>query len=550
MLQAGPRMRAVGVAAVLASVGSLAGCAGGSSPVSSSTVRTDRASQAVALAAGVTSNTFHEDFRFRGDHAFITGAGGDAVWWDQNVWDVRNDTANEAIERISESGRYQGNYTAIMKAKSPSNKESSAVVNSGTSSKGDGSPGVGLMQVDFQGIESARLRNPMLIGAGHTATVAFWAPLFVTTGHWWEIAITPTDQPYGGEYSAVPARQIPEALNDPTDGSSTGGGNTNGPGHRAVVEDSINVISTGFPDAPMCNNTGWHARWALTQATNGRVKDHVNPRGSIEKLKKVDPEEKDELYPWKVTYTPNEVKLWSDFNEDGKLTVVDHWKVNVAWNEVYVNFLDVGYQAGHHPQAKCGLHTHGIRQAQITAWRKIAVSPVKYARTFAVPGPTSIARRDGWLDYDLRDTDHIGSGQPNKKYYDKYGSYLYCSVDAHGGLPCPTGARKTVNLDVTITSAQLSGLRRAQFLGDVRHTGNVQITINGHSVGTLKGQPVRPDFQAPGGFIDPFEPDAWVRHGLNIPSGVLHAGVNHVVLHLDQSKDVDLDRLQIELSSG
>ena len=495
-----------------------AGCGGGSGSSDASGLQT------AAAAAAVSGNTFHDGFAMHGAHAF-----GNAVWWDQDSWDVRNDTANEAVQPISESDPYVGNYTAITK------------------------PGYGAMRVDFQGAESARLRNPMLISAGHPATVSFKAPLFVTTGHWWEVAITPTDKPYAAEYTAIPARQNPESLNDPVTGSPTTGGTTNGPGHRAVVEDSINVISTGWPDGPTCDGSGWHVRWAVTQASNGHVTDHVTPKHRIANLHKVDPDpdEQRELYPWKIVYTPGEIKLLAKLSDHGSMKVIDHWKVHIPWSQVYVNLLDVAYQAGHHPQPRCGMHTHGIVQGQVMEWSDVSVSPVKYARTYALPGPAPLARKTGWLSYDLRDVNaHKGSGQPNSKAYDKYGSYLYCSVDDHGGLPCPVGARKTVNLKVSITAEQLRGLQRAQFIGDVRHAGNVQVTINGHNVGTLRGQPVRPNFHEPGGFVDEFEDTAWVRHGVDIPRGVLHAGVNHVTLHLDQRVDASLDRLQIELDDN
>ncbi|MCH7523228.1 MAG: hypothetical protein IH920_05610 [Chloroflexi bacterium] len=50
---------------------------------------------------------------------------------------------------------------------------------------GDGSPGVGIMHIDFEGSTSARMRNPMIISAERPGIVEFRTSNLMTTGHWW-----------------------------------------------------------------------------------------------------------------------------------------------------------------------------------------------------------------------------------------------------------------------------------------------------------------------------------------------------------------------------
>jgi hypothetical protein len=279
------------------------------------------------------------------------------------------------------------------------------------------------------------------------------------------------------------------------------------------------------------------------------VTDHVNRRPSLARLYKVDPRKRATLVPWKIVYTPSKVVLYGDRNRDGKLERVDQWAVAIPWRTVYVNLLYVAYQAGHHPAPKCGYGQFGITQAQSTAWRNVAVSPVQYRRTVALPGPAA-ARSDGWMSYDLRDLDaHRGGGQPNAEKYDKYTSYLACSVDNHGGLPCPDRAQEKLTLKTMIADGDLTGLARAQLLADVRYSGEVSVSVNGHDIGRLPRVQKRPDINENSGFSDSFEVEAWVRRGIDIPASALGPGLNTVVLTLDQGANVDIDRVQLELGA-
>jgi len=509
-----------------------------------------------AGASTATARTLREPFRWQGPHAFFSDAGGAAVWWNQDRWDVRSDTHNESVARIDEATPWRGQFEAIMKAAAARDLKSEAVVDTAGAVGGDGSPGVGLMRLDFQGIDSARLRNPMLISARRPGSVSFLAPLFATTGHWWEVAITPTAQPIVGEDTAVPARQIPEALSNPVTGRKDDG-STNGPGHRADVTNSINVISTGYPDGPTCNGSGWHVRFAVTQASGGHVTDHVHARGSLDKLQRVDPDEHAEMYPWKIVFGPRRIQLFSDFKRRGRLSLVEQWRVRIPWRQVYVNLLYVAYQAGHHPQPDCGLHTPGIGQAETMGWRDVRVSPVRYARTYALPEPTrteNVARATGWMAYDLRNLGFSKEAQrglaaPNPADYDKNLSYLFCSQDNHGGLPCPDRARSDVTLRVRLDARHLRRLVRAQLLADVRHPGSARIVVNRHPAGRLAGQPVLPNIAESGGFTDDFEPEAWVRHGIDIPRRLLHRGTNVVRILPTPGVDIDFDRIQLELDN-
>lgn len=511
--------------------------------------RTIAALAALPLLAPAAAHgaDFSERFAFKGERAFTTGAGGQAAFWNSDDWDVRADTYDIAVTPNDESAPWRGHYTAVLKAKS--SKHSSGAVKEG-SPLSSGGGGVGVMRLDYQGVLSARLRNPMMVTSSRPGTVSFYAPLFATTGHWWEVAITPADQPTAGEYTAVPARQSPEGLNSPVSGKDDDG-STNGPGHRASIEDAVNVISTGFPDAPACFGTGWHARWALTSARAGRVTDHVNPKADLSKLYKLDPKKKDRLVRWKITYTPTKVVLSGDRDGDGKLERVDAWKVDIPWRQVYVNLLYVAYQAGHHPAPNCGYGKYGIVQSQQTAWRDVKVSPVAYSQTTVYPKTAAQARDAGWMFYDLRDLDaHVGAGAPNRERYDKYQSYLACSKDNGGGLPCPNRAKRTLTLKTMIDDGAVSGLRRAQLLADLRYAGGVRVKVNGKDAGAFPRVPKRPDIAENDGFGDAFEVEAWVRRAVDVPTSALGPGLNTIELTLDPDTNVDIDRIQLELARG
>ena len=421
----------------------------------------------------------------------------------------------------------QGFFTDIHRAASPDPDEGQ--VEDGNVVGGNGDPGIGIMHTDFQGIVSARLRNPMLISSLRPGVVTFWAPRFMTSAHWWEIAITPAAGPVvGAEYTAVPSVEDP--LADPLPYSD----GTPGPGHRPS-EDSINVIATGFPDIPCDPGEGWKVRFGVTKSIRGETTDYVTKYQSIDQLMSTDPQEINELYQWRLEYRSDRIDLYVRLDEDSdKMTLVDSFKVDIPWREVYVHFMAVAYEADHHPQQPCFLG-----QVREFAWRDISVEPVKYFATAATAKET--ARKDGWISYDLRDLIHYGTGpdgvpQPNLGLYDLYSSLLYCSADDYQFFcESPT---KLVTLQFD-EPQQRGTPARVQLVYDTRSLGGVGtavLSVNGSKVGELP----------PSATVPAAGDQEWVHRSLDIDPSLLHVGTND--LRIDLQGIVQLDRLHVELS--
>ncbi|HXT50837.1 MAG TPA: hypothetical protein VN811_07330 [Thermoanaerobaculia bacterium] len=445
------------------------------------------------------------------------------VWWNPDVWDARGDTSFPTIAPPVTG--YHVDVHKALTADPTDGREDNTVYAVG----GDGSPGVAAMRMDYQGISSARLRNPMLISASKPGVVTFYTTAFLTTAHWWEIAITPATVVAGAEQTAVPSPV------DGLDGPFADSVGTPGPGLRPAV-DSINVIGTGSSDVPC--STGWSTRFAVTRSIGGVTTDVFNPITDFSQLIQSDPDELEELYLWRLEFRPNRIDLLVDLDHDGTPEPRESFAVNIPWNEVYVHFMSVTYQADHHPQEPCFLGT--IREF---VWRNLSVSPVKYDRTLVYPketGVTNVPRNTGWLGYDLRDIQRFGPAvngipQANPVAFDQWESLLACSMPA---FYCPNPT-PSLHLNVDIPAESLDGVGKAQLVYDIRSplsAGTATLRVNGTTVGVMPGHNTVPG--APG--------SEWVHRSLDIAAALLHAGSNTV--DISMSGDVELDRLQIELA--
>jgi hypothetical protein len=438
---------------------------------------------------GVTGGEFHEPFVWRGAHAAYTDQG-TTVFWDADRWDVRTDTSY--LGAIWGDG---DDYGAIHRS---NNNPASGSIDGLDVEGGDGSPGIGVLQVSHQGITSARLRNPVRIGDGEPATVEFLATAFQTTGHWFEVALTPAASVTPGELTSVPATD--DAF--PSDGS----GNP-GPGHRPA-SDSINVVTLGWADDPCVY--GWKSFMGVTRYVAGAQAETAGTEFDT------DPESMNELVWWRFVFHRDRIEVLVDMDGDGTLEPHEEYPIGVPWDEAHVQLLAVAYQADHHPSpepAECYLGL--VRQF---GFKNLRAWPVRHARTATFP-------KDGdpspWRGFDLRDTAHRGAGQPNSGVYQQYGDYL----------PDPS------RLDVELEAADVADLGAARLVYDIREGGPVTLSVNGHDAGPLPGKASAAAANE--------ENSMWARRSIELDPAWLVAGDN--LLELDGAAATELDRLELEL---
>jgi hypothetical protein len=475
------------------------------------------------------SHTFFEPFTWAGDHAatinHANSSGdpdhiGSTVWWNEDAWDAHGDvgylpTAKPTFPApIGVVTGYHIDIHKSLTADPRDGREDNEALIVG----GDGSPGVAAMRLDYQGISSARLRNPMLISVAEPGVVEFYAPKFVTTGHWWEISLTPANSVIGGENTAVPAQVA-----------------------KRPFEDSLNFVAIGHDDIPC--DSGWHATFDLHRSIAGVEEDAVMDLPRIEDYPAIDPTQKLVLVKWKLEFRPDSVELYGDLDNDGAAEHLYHYALGVPWPEVHVQLLGVAYQADHHPQSAC---YQGLSRELV--WRDVRVGPVKYASTSIAPRNTvleNVRRTQGWLGFDTRDIQRFGAPiagapQPNPWEYIPYGDMAFASLDlrvfGHAQPPTPS---KT--LAVTLQTGQANAAR-AQLVYDIKGTGSATLFVNDHAVGALPGVRSLRYFAAfPADDNMLFE---YAHRSVEIPPGLLQAGLNHV--RIEMTGEVVMDRLHLE----
>lgn len=475
----------------------------------------------VGSAPPPAGNSFFEPFLWRGNHAASIRSGtATTVWWDPNHWDNRVDSGYTATQVGA------GEHIDIHKAASADPRDGEED-NSVYAVGGTGQPGVAVMRLDFQAISSARLRNPMLIAPDAPGVVTFYAPKFVTTGHWWEVAVTPANRIVGGELTAVPSTNDP--LPDPFGGQVR----HPGPGHRPA-EDSVNVIAANFSDVP--HVTGWFMHFAVKSVVGGVSSNYVNSFRSFSEMLPTDPAEKSLLYHWKLEFYPDRTTVAVDLEGNGQFQNAGSYAVAIPWREVHVHLIGVAYQADHHPQ---GASFQG--QVRDIQWRDVRVSPVTYARTSVAPqdGISQISsRQQGWMAFDLRDTQRFGPAvngvlQPNAGRYVLYGSMAYTSTYQHG-VTAPQAVAEA-NLQVEVTAEQAAAAA-ARLVYDIRGTGAATLYVNGTRVGVIPNASTLPGL----------ENSAWGHRGFDFPVDLLREGLNQVRVAFNGA--VHMDRLQLEFS--
>lgn len=485
---------------------------------------------------------FSEAFRWQGNHAAALPAaagGGTTVWWSNDAWDARQDTHFNTVGT-------GGHHVDIHKAASPDPHdatESNGVYVLG----GDGSPGIGTMRLAMEAIVSARLRNPMLISEANPGVVTFYAPRFVSAGHWWEVGILPVSAGvHGAEYSPVPT-----PLLDPTAGPRNGD-EMPGPGHRPAA-DGLNFVTGGFDDCP--SQGEWYFFHSNKKSVGGVSSDAYNPAPSLNDVGFSSPDEEHDLFQWRLVFKPSGVDLLADFEKDGVLDFKQHFTVAIPWSEVHVHLMGIAYQANHHPASfGCGLEAFGTTEEEAKIreihWRNVSVSPVKYARTSVAPRDVVVGnayQQGGWQLHDLRDTQRFGppvNGVPKpnlRGYDDPYAglTYLFTSFDSGFGFAGGLPQLPEFVVETSLTAEQ-AGAAAAQLVYDVRtppgSTGTAGLFVNGQLVGALRSD----EPGAAEGSIGP----SWKHRSTPIPAGMLHPGVNTV--RIVPRGRVQMDRLQLE----
>ena len=455
-------------------------------------------------AQALTSDpdAFIENFDWIGNHASSVGHDhhqGSTVWWNEDNWDSRGETGwlATAYAYPGQTGYHLDVHRAITSDPRVGIEDNETKIIGG-----DGSPGIGVMRLDYQGISSSRLRNPVLISSDRPAVVDFYAPLYVTTGHWWEISLTPTDTVIGAEVTSVPN----QVAKDP-------------------FEDSLNFVTIGASDLP-CS---YGERVSLE--VHRTVKGATDPVYMLPRSKEpiADMNEDMTLTHFRLEFSRDRVRLLADLKDTGTLEHLHDYPVGVPWSEAHVQLLGVAYQADHHPGDAC----NGNPLNRELVWRNVTVSPVKYERTSIAPRNTvteNVQRKLGFMSYDTRDIQRFGppeadASPANEGPYDRYWTAAFEGV---------SGRKLVVELDEEQARAE-----RAMLVYDIRGRGKAELSVNGTFVGRLPGEDSLRYFQGPYA-----ESGEWARRSLDIPRGALKAGKNELSFSL--SPAIGMERLVLE----
>ncbi|MEZ5264513.1 MAG: hypothetical protein R2755_22660 [Acidimicrobiales bacterium] len=194
-----------------------------------------------------------DDFTWQGPHAAsVNGGAGRTVWWNTDLWDAGHDIAYDT----------QDSWAHVDVHKAASGDVSNGAVDNGdaTTNGAAGAPGVAIMNVHETAIATSRLRTPIRVSAGQPGIVRVRASRFVTTGHWWEVAVTP--EIVGGEHTAVPG--LGNLMAAPLAGVAP---DHSGPGHANPVEGSTWSPAAGPTTAAAARTSRSAPPWAGSPAT-------------------------------------------------------------------------------------------------------------------------------------------------------------------------------------------------------------------------------------------------------------------------------------------
>lgn len=554
--------------------------------------------------------TFTENFPWKGNHAAsVHDNHATTVWWNPDSWDARlDDDYNSAYTATGMQTPGRGPHVDIHKAASSDPRIGEEDNEEFAVGGRSGVPGVAVMRIEFQGINSSRLRNPMVITNTRPGVVSFYASKFITNAHWWEIAITPVNKGViGGEFTAVPS----DGVQGNTDGwvtalnagncfragdglqsnSCSGQGIGNGPGRRRGG-DSINISTANINDVAPVSDLRMHFQGLkFVTGVNQYFADHfATPRSSRSQMIKIHPSEMDTLTHWKMEFWPNKVDIWGDLAGDGQYTKVDTLNVTIpgSWGsngqyEVYVHLLVAAYQADHHPAGNHSTPWNASSNPNNTwygtvrdfHWRNVQVSPVKYSTTSVAPqdGVTEInSRRLGWMAYDFRDFQRHGvnkdgspktvngAPQPNLVGYRWHAQMAFTSVFEYGSLSevardlgldagvrlgaPPASAGGT--LQVNLSSAQAAA-RKVMMVYDIRNYNPSSPNSPGNGTADVYVNGTWAGTLRMPSWLSRnvnWSNDHWIHTSTDLPMSVFRAGNNTVELRFAGA--IQLDRLTLE----